>query len=269
MRKEMLNAIHVLPFLFLFSITGPASGAISTANFTVEVNAVNRNSSGLPVAVGDSLNGSIVLDTSKAVDSTPGAPYADYVVNGGAFVSIVINGAIFTKPIDLVSVTNDRLISPPNNFFLDRFFANAGDINVFGSDGIQFWIDQQTTDVVPTLLGTRKIPVPLSLNLQLATANTFIFRSSEFDIQGSFTTFAANDPTTLLQQLAADVAGVGPTTLADKVRQARVYYMATCTVLTNFVKQVKTLRAKKKLTSAKANELIAEAQAIKDSIGCY
>lgn len=81
-------------------------------------------------------------------------------------------------------------------------------------------------------------------------------------------------PPGLLQQLLADVTGVGPgTSLADKVALAQTYYappdlQGTCAVLDDFMKQVTAQAGKKRLTEAQATEFNSDADAIMDAIGC-
>jgi hypothetical protein len=83
-----------------------------------------------------------------------------------------------------------------------------------------------------------------------------------------------SDPAALLEELAADVTGVGPgESLANKVKLAQVYYaandiQATCAVLTGFVAEVRAQRGKKKISATLADQLIADAQAIMTAIGC-
>ena len=85
---------------------------------------------------------------------------------------------------------------------------------------------------------------------------------------------APPDPATLLQQLASNVAGIGPgKSLADKVALAQTYLaasdvQATCAVLTDFVAQVNALAGKKKLTSSQAEELTSDVTAIMTATGC-
>ena len=77
----------------------------------------------------------------------------------------------------------------------------------------------------------------------------------------------------LLQQLLADVTGVGPgKSLADKVTLAEMYYLApdleaTCGVLNGFTNQVRA-QAGKKLTDTQATEFTSDANAIMETIGC-
>jgi hypothetical protein len=86
----------------------------------------------------------------------------------------------------------------------------------------------------------------------------------------------ALDPAAMLQQLAADVAGVGPgKSLASKIALAQTYYSAgdipaTCAVLTDFVSTVQGFATgrKPKLSSETAAALIADAESIMAAIGC-
>ena len=81
-------------------------------------------------------------------------------------------------------------------------------------------------------------------------------------------------PAALLQQLLADVTGVGPgKSLANKVTLAQTYYAppdieATCSVLGSFMNQVRA-QAGKKLTDTQATEFTSDANAIKEAIGCH
>ena len=83
----------------------------------------------------------------------------------------------------------------------------------------------------------------------------------------------ASAPGTLLEQLGADVAGVGPgNSLADKVVLAQTYLavpdiQTTCAVLTGFINQVRAQRGKK-LTLEKADQLTGDALIIMDAIRC-
>jgi hypothetical protein len=83
----------------------------------------------------------------------------------------------------------------------------------------------------------------------------------------------APDPGTLLQQLLADVTGVGPgKSLADKVRLAQTYYavpdiQATCAMLTDFVREIRAQRGKK-IPVEVADDLASDAQSIMTAIGC-
>jgi hypothetical protein len=106
----------------------------------------------------------------------------------------------------------------------------------------------------------------------------YAIQSFSTDPLGNGTVFADDlsfDLTTnaLLQQLLSDVAGVGPgTSLADKITLAQTYYavpdiQATCAVLTGFINEVRAQRGKK-LTREVADELTADAQAIRAAIGC-
>ena len=80
-------------------------------------------------------------------------------------------------------------------------------------------------------------------------------------------------PAALLQQLLADVTGVGPgKSLANKIILAQNYYappdiQATCGVLRGFRNQVRA-QAGKKLTDTQASEFTSDAGAIMDAIGC-
>ena len=82
------------------------------------------------------------------------------------------------------------------------------------------------------------------------------------------------DPVAVLQMLRVDVAEIGPgSSLADKVAIAQAYYavpdvQATCATLTDFVSQVRAQANKKKLTTELGDELIANAQAIMEALGC-
>lgn len=81
------------------------------------------------------------------------------------------------------------------------------------------------------------------------------------------------DPGALLQQLLADVAGVGPgKSLADKIKLAQTYYavpdvQATCAILTDFSHQVRA-HSGKTIPTEVADELTEDAQAIMSAIGC-
>jgi hypothetical protein len=163
-----------------------ADTVIST-DFTVVVNNVASNSSGLPIALGDTFKGTLVVDTSQAVNTgSVGVITADYSVQGGSYITVSVDGSVFTKSIDNIDVIYHSLISPPNTY-LDRYFANAGNINTQGNDGIQFWIDQQTTGPLPTMLGSSAIPS--SLDLSQSTLSTFILRQPTFAFQADFTSF--------------------------------------------------------------------------------
>jgi phospholipase/lecithinase/hemolysin len=78
---------------------------------------------------------------------------------------------------------------------------------------------------------------------------------------------------TLLQQLRADVTGVGPgKSLAKKVTRAQTNYaradnQATCGVLRGFKNQVRA-QSGKKLTKTQATEFRSDASAIMKAIGC-
>jgi hypothetical protein len=69
------------------------------------------------------------------------------------------------------------------------------------------------------------------------------------------------------------VVGVGPgRSLAAKVAQAQSYYAAgdvaaACTMLTDFVNEVRAQRGKK-IPAATADALIADARAIMSAMGC-
>lgn len=82
-----------------------------------------------------------------------------------------------------------------------------------------------------------------------------------------------NLPSLLLQTLAANVVGVGPgRSLAGKVGQAQSYYAAgnigaACTMLTDFINEVRAQRGKK-IAAATADALIADARAIMSAMGC-
>jgi hypothetical protein len=81
------------------------------------------------------------------------------------------------------------------------------------------------------------------------------------------------DPGTLLQQLGAEVEGVGPgRSLTAKVANAQTYYAvpdvpATCAVLTGFVHEVDAQRGKHVALDL-ASALTADAQVIMTAIGC-
>lgn len=78
---------------------------------------------------------------------------------------------------------------------------------------------------------------------------------------------------TLLQELHAVVAGIGPgNSLADKVMLAQAYYEssdveATCGVLNGFTNQVRA-QAGKKLTDSQATGFTSDASTILEAIGC-
>lgn len=80
-------------------------------------------------------------------------------------------------------------------------------------------------------------------------------------------------PAAVLQQLYADVSGVGPgKSLANKIALAQEYFappdnQATCEVLHGFENQV-SAQAGKKLTDAQAAEFTSDAGIIMDAIGC-
>jgi hypothetical protein len=83
----------------------------------------------------------------------------------------------------------------------------------------------------------------------------------------------ALDPVGMLAELSAEVAGVGPgRSLADKVGLAQTYYavpdvQSTCAMLTDFNNAVRAQRGKL-IPMELADELTADALAIKGSIGC-
>lgn len=92
------------------------------------------------------------------------------------------------------------------------------------------------------------------------------------DGTGNFVT-DPDDPETLLEELGAEVAGIGPgTSLADKISLAQTYLavpdvQSTCAMLNAFRNQVRAQRGKK-LTIELANQLIADAETIQEIIGC-
>jgi|GEM_PF-574278 len=80
-------------------------------------------------------------------------------------------------------------------------------------------------------------------------------------------------PAALLEQLLADVSGVGPgKSLANKITLAQMYFAppdieATCGVLNGFLNQVRA-QAGKKLTDTQAAGFTSDASAIREAIGC-
>ena len=81
------------------------------------------------------------------------------------------------------------------------------------------------------------------------------------------------DVAELLATLLNDVTGVGPgTSLADKVKQVQAYVAAddkpaACSTLNDFINLV-TAQTGKKVTAAQAASFIAQATAIKSTLGC-
>ena len=87
-------------------------------------------------------------------------------------------------------------------------------------------------------------------------------------------TFLATPITLLFARLLKAVQGIGPgKSLANKLRHARAYYdandkQATCATLQGFSQLVKAQRGKKIKPNKLADELLAEAKAIRKAIGC-
>lgn len=94
-----------------------------------------------------------------------------------------------------------------------------------------------------------------------------------FQTDGTGNFAPVTDPETLLEELGADVAGVGPgRSLASKVMLAQTYLAvpdveSTCAMLNAFRNQVGAQRGKK-LTVELADELTADAEAIQAAVGC-
>lgn len=108
------------------------------------------------------------------------------------------------------------------------------------------------------------------VNLGSIDQNSAFFAGSVYAL---FSPSAVPNPAAMLQQLAADVTGVGPgKSLINKVALAQTYYavpdvQATCAVLTGFLAEVSAQRDKK-IANDLADKLSADAQAIKAAIEC-
>ena len=80
-------------------------------------------------------------------------------------------------------------------------------------------------------------------------------------------------PSAMLSQLLASVTGIGPgKSLADKIALAQMYYAvpdiaSTCSMLGAFIQEANA-QTGKKLTPEQATMLVAEAEAIMDTVGC-
>jgi uncharacterized membrane protein len=93
------------------------------------------------------------------------------------------------------------------------------------------------------------------------------------DIGGVSHAFVASPVAALLDQLAADVVGVGTgKSLVNKMALVQAYHaagdvVATCAMLADFIREVRA-QAGKKIAAAVAAQLIADAEAVMDSLGC-
>ena len=85
--------------------------------------------------------------------------------------------------------------------------------------------------------------------------------------------FVASPVAALLGQLATDVVGVGSgKSLANKVALMQAYHAAgdtaaTCAMLADFIHEVRAQDGKK-IAASVAAQLIADAEAIMNSLGC-
>ena len=140
----------------------------------------------------------------------------------------------------------------------------AWDVFDFAGDALKGY------DGVSQLAATSVTPYYLHLMVPIPTTDGQVIFSSAASLRFSV---SAADAVALLNQLLADVAGVGPgRSLADKVALAQTYYavpdvQATCAVLTDFGNEVRAQRGKK-IAIEVADELTADAQAIMSAIGC-
>jgi hypothetical protein len=183
-----IRAAAAVYLALIVNLCGVSQAAIVEATFTIEINSIAQNTSPFPIAVGDKMNGTVVIDTDQASMSIPAPNYAQYAISGGSSLSLTIDGNLFTMPVNEVDVLNNYPVGAPNP--LDRFFVNAGDITVGGSGGMQFWIDDQpSTGQLPTMLTSLAIPDPLAINLSQSTSSAFVFRFDGIDIQGDFISF--------------------------------------------------------------------------------
>lgn len=258
-------------------ISAPTVSAdIVGARFSGTISAVYENLGELPISSTDVLHGHLVIDTSTTSRTNPGAPYADYAVSSGAQISVYIGGKEFRKPLDFINVTNDRATYTSDSvMYLDRFFVSGGNANLPSSDLMQLWMDESHMNVIPTLLSSLSIPVPLDLDVSLTNgASAWLVYAPEIQVAGSLLSFEPFDPPVMLQELLADATAARLSKgLINKIKLARTYHEAgdaeaASAVLADFVVSVRNMITPKKprISAVVGSRLIADAEAIRSAV---
>jgi hypothetical protein len=252
---------------------------------------VVATSSTIPgLAPGSSVSGTFKYDPAVALTGAGTLPGT--LIYRGALSELLgsVQELAFSDPSGTAVVGNEQTGTPPGTSGADLLSLVAdirGNCDPCDMEGFvlgdyqlvnvrMFWIegtlgapDFLTNSGLPTLLP--EFPGRLALDFVSTTGgtpNVTVFFEN-FLVQP----VSVPDPGTLLQQLSADVAGVGPgESLTAKVSDAQTYYavpdvQATCAVLTAFVNEVDAQRGRK-ITPDLASQLTADAQAIMTAIEC-
>lgn len=214
-RKQSLpSSALALRVAFLLSVlmtSGPGYVAAAPVSWDIRTRIVQviNNRSGLLVSGGDLVDGNIQFE-SAASGSLLRPNYQVYDFSGNASMAVTIGGTQFVYSLTEISILND--FARPSDL-IDRFFANAGDINPGGSGGIQFWLDSQGTTVTPpqllTTLELPTMPPDLALTIQDLSGKPFVLRTSGIDLVGEIVLITPAPEPSTIPLIGAAFVGLG------------------------------------------------------------
>jgi hypothetical protein len=223
-----------------------------------------------------------VVDAGQAIWITRvewvGLARAQLFGNGGTVLNFAVrffhykDGVVQVTPFAELDVTKQFSETATTHPSLSLYSADISPPIVLSGDGTYFFsVVANTPDTTEDWWWYFRSGPTVAYHRYVDGEN-WIERSSRsyaFRLQGAL----MPEPFVLFDELQAAVKGVGPgTSLLDKVTFAKTYYVAedisaTCSVLGAFLNEVRA-QGGKSLTTELAGKLTADAQGIREAIGC-
>jgi hypothetical protein len=232
--------------------------------------------------VGDSITASWLVDTTDAVETTPGSlPYQGNY--SSALLGYSLSGNFSSVQFAPVNGGQVQINAVGSQGVVDSWRINSSAPSAVAGETVAGILNLFAPPF--TLTSASPFFVPDSLSQFPGTGGAFnntvsfgVCSTSGCDQLSanvtSLTVAPATTPAALLAALRIEVMGVGPgKSLANKVAAAQAYYaasdtQATCAMLTGLVNEVRA-QSGKKINQQLDAKIIADTQTIESAIGCH
>ncbi len=193
--KSTWKAITLVVSIAFISLRpAPAAAAPITFDYQVRINGILKNDAGISLSLGDAISGHIVFDANFDTFIDWGGQTEFFYSSPDVWVSASLGGQQITNNLDYITIYDNHLL--PTGRYFDRFFVNAGDINVGGTNGIQFWLDGPQSLEPPSLMTSTDLPTTPP-DLADAEIKFLILRTPELDLYGDFVSLTGGTPVPL------------------------------------------------------------------------